>query len=236
MTPEWRYVYIDFGQFEAGILAGMSQNQDFQKLYESDMIYERLSEIANTDRDMAKIYFYCFVYGGIIKKGTERFFETYNLKTTVNEEHKFTHPVLSKIDFSKKVIFMTAHRRENLGEPLKNICEAVKQYKYEYDKKNNGKYQALKAEVLDSELPTYRVQLFAVKEELGANHPSMKGEKNLTFFKENGYFKYTSQPVGNYEEAKKLHAALKEKFSDCFIIAFYKGEKISVKKALSIKK
>ncbi len=49
------------------------------------------------------------------------------LKTTVNEEHKFTHPVLSKIDFSKKVIFMTAHRRENLGEPLQNICNAVKE-------------------------------------------------------------------------------------------------------------
>lgn len=49
------------------------------------------------------------------------------LKTTVNEEYKFTHPVLSKINFKKKVIFMTAHRRENLGEPLRNICFAVKE-------------------------------------------------------------------------------------------------------------
>lgn len=49
------------------------------------------------------------------------------LKTTVREDYKFEHPVLSKIDFSKKVIFMTAHRRENLGEPLCNICLAVKE-------------------------------------------------------------------------------------------------------------
>ena len=49
------------------------------------------------------------------------------LKTTVKENYKFNHPVLSTIDFKKKVIFMTAHRRENLGEPLKNICEAVRQ-------------------------------------------------------------------------------------------------------------
>lgn len=49
------------------------------------------------------------------------------LKTTVKKNYKFTHPVLSKIDFKKKVIFMTAHRRENLGEPLRNICEAVKE-------------------------------------------------------------------------------------------------------------
>ncbi len=49
------------------------------------------------------------------------------LKTTVKDDYKFTHPVLSKIDFNKKVIFMTAHRRENLGEPLQNICNAVKE-------------------------------------------------------------------------------------------------------------
>ena len=49
------------------------------------------------------------------------------LKTTVKSDYKFIHPVLSKIDFSKKVIFMTAHRRENLGEPLQNICNAVKE-------------------------------------------------------------------------------------------------------------
>ena len=28
-------------------------------------------------------------------------------------------------DFSKRTILLTAHRRENLGEPLRNICQAV---------------------------------------------------------------------------------------------------------------
>ncbi len=49
------------------------------------------------------------------------------LKTTVQKDYKFEHPVLSELDFNKKVIFMTAHRRENLGEPLRNICLAVKE-------------------------------------------------------------------------------------------------------------
>ena len=49
------------------------------------------------------------------------------LKTTVQKDYTFDHPVLSTLDFSKKIIFMTAHRRENLGEPLKNICIAVKE-------------------------------------------------------------------------------------------------------------
>ena len=64
----------------------------------------------------------------------------------------------------------------------------------------------------------------------------MKGESNLTFYKENGYFKYTTQPQNDYDEVKKLHAEIKAKFPDCFIVAFYKEEKISVKKALTIKK
>ena len=41
--------------------------------------------MTNTDRDTAKIYFYCFVYGGIMRKGTERFFEAYDLKNTVDK-------------------------------------------------------------------------------------------------------------------------------------------------------
>lgn len=49
------------------------------------------------------------------------------LKTTVEEDYKFTVEELNNIDYkNKRVITMTAHRRENLGEPLQNICEAVK--------------------------------------------------------------------------------------------------------------
>lgn len=49
------------------------------------------------------------------------------LKTTVLSDFKFSHPVLAKLDFDKKIIFMTAHRRENLGKPLQDICSAVKE-------------------------------------------------------------------------------------------------------------
>lgn len=32
----------------------------------------------------------------------------------------------NKVDFSKRIILLTAHRRENFGQPLENICLAVK--------------------------------------------------------------------------------------------------------------
>jgi len=33
----------------------------------------------------------------------------------------------------KRIITVTAHRRENLGEPLHNICEALKHIADRYD-------------------------------------------------------------------------------------------------------
>ena len=49
------------------------------------------------------------------------------LKTTIEDDYRFTVVELNDIDFqAKRVIAITAHRRENLGEPLKNICNAVK--------------------------------------------------------------------------------------------------------------
>jgi UDP-N-acetylglucosamine 2-epimerase (non-hydrolysing) len=48
------------------------------------------------------------------------------LRTTVRSDYRFKSPMLADCaDFSGRIILMTAHRRENLGEPLENICSAV---------------------------------------------------------------------------------------------------------------
>ncbi|WP_096203046.1 non-hydrolyzing UDP-N-acetylglucosamine 2-epimerase [Bacillus sp. FJAT-45350] len=52
------------------------------------------------------------------------------LKTTVNDEYH--HPVLEKIG-SDRLILLTAHRRENLGEPMKNMFRAIKRLVQEND-------------------------------------------------------------------------------------------------------
>ncbi len=55
------------------------------------------------------------------------------LKTTVRKEYTFQNPLLNELDFGKKrVIVVTAHRRENLGKPLENICNAIKAIVEEY--------------------------------------------------------------------------------------------------------
>ncbi|WP_017382146.1 non-hydrolyzing UDP-N-acetylglucosamine 2-epimerase [Paenisporosarcina sp. TG-14] len=45
------------------------------------------------------------------------------LKTTVREE--YTHPVLEQIG-TDRMILLTAHRRENLGDPMRNMFRAIK--------------------------------------------------------------------------------------------------------------
>ncbi len=49
------------------------------------------------------------------------------LLSMVRSDYAFQEKALTSVDFSKgRVILLTAHRRENLGEPLLNICRAVK--------------------------------------------------------------------------------------------------------------
>ncbi|CUN15931.1 non-hydrolyzing UDP-N-acetylglucosamine 2-epimerase [Turicibacter sanguinis] len=52
------------------------------------------------------------------------------LKTTVREE--YTHPALNWVGDSR-LIMLTAHRRENLGEPLKHMFSAIKRIVDEYE-------------------------------------------------------------------------------------------------------
>lgn len=50
------------------------------------------------------------------------------VKTTVDKNYIFSCNTLNNIDYTnKKVITITAHRRENLGKPLENICSAILQ-------------------------------------------------------------------------------------------------------------
>ena len=72
-------------------------------------------------------------------KDAEKIFVTGNtvidaLVSVVDQEYKFENKLLRNLDFkNRKVILLTAHRRENLGEPMENIFEAVKRLTAEID-------------------------------------------------------------------------------------------------------
>ena len=51
---------------------------------------------------------------------------------TVSDHYTFHNPRLQALDFNRRVILVTAHRRENLGEPLRQICRAIQRLAEEY--------------------------------------------------------------------------------------------------------
>jgi UDP-N-acetylglucosamine 2-epimerase len=56
------------------------------------------------------------------------------IKTTTRPDYVFAEKQLNDVDFSeRRVIAMTAHRRENLGKPLEDICRAVKDIANRFD-------------------------------------------------------------------------------------------------------
>ena len=70
----------------------------------------------------------------LLKEGIEKgIFITGNtvidaLRTTVRSDYVFTTQKLNELDYeNRKVILVTCHRRENYGEPMKNIMLALRQ-------------------------------------------------------------------------------------------------------------
>ena len=54
------------------------------------------------------------------------------LKTTVRKDYRFTTELLNQMDYERrKVILVTCHRRENYGEPMKNIMLALRELAHE---------------------------------------------------------------------------------------------------------
>ena len=47
------------------------------------------------------------------------------LRYTVDDAYRFVSEAVGRLDFSKRIVTVTAHRRENWGSPLENICRAL---------------------------------------------------------------------------------------------------------------
>ena len=56
------------------------------------------------------------------------------LHKTVREDFHFDSELLQKVDFkNKRIVLVTTHRRENLGEPMRHVYKALKQLTEEFD-------------------------------------------------------------------------------------------------------
>ncbi len=124
------YQQIKVGHVEAGL-----RTYDIYSPFPEEMNRQLTGRISNLHFAPTKRNF-----ENLIKENvdTEKIYITGNtvidaLKTTVKDDYQFNDETLRSLDFeNNRVIVVTAHRRENLGEPLKNICNAIKQIVEEY--------------------------------------------------------------------------------------------------------
>ncbi|MEN6565450.1 MAG: UDP-N-acetylglucosamine 2-epimerase (non-hydrolyzing) [Veillonellales bacterium] len=56
------------------------------------------------------------------------------LLATVQQDYQFTDPLLTDIDYtSKRIVLVTTHRRENLGEPMRHVYQALRDIVAEFE-------------------------------------------------------------------------------------------------------
>lgn len=79
----------------------------------------------------------------------------------------------------------------------------------------------------------FKIQIFALQKKLPANSLQFKGLKPISYFKENGVYKYTYGADTDYNKIKRLKKSQTDKkFKDAFIIAFKDGKRININKAI----
>ena len=115
------YAKIDVGHVEAGLRTG-----DIYSPYPEEMNRLLVSKIAAmhfapTIKNAQNLENEGIVKGISITGNTV----IDSIKYTARDNYVFECDALNHIDFSKKTILMTAHRRENYGEPFDNICQAA---------------------------------------------------------------------------------------------------------------
>ena len=55
------------------------------------------------------------------------------LDTTVKEDYTFADAALNDLDYDKRIVLVTTHRRENLGEPMRHVYQAIRQLIADFD-------------------------------------------------------------------------------------------------------
>ena len=79
--------------------------------------------------------------------------------------------------------------------------------------------------------PVYKVQFMSLKSPLKSNDRTYKAYPNVSYYTEDGVYKYTCGDSTDYDEVLKTKTEVQKKYKDAFVIAVLDGKKISVKSA-----
>jgi N-acetylmuramoyl-L-alanine amidase len=93
------------------------------------------------------------------------------------------------------------------------------------------------AKRVEEEKVTFRIQLMASSKKIPLKPENFSGLKDVEEYEVDGLYKYTIGNVSDYKKAVSLQRTVREgAFSKAFIIAFHKGERIGISKAMEMTK
>ena len=122
------YNQIDIGHVEAGLRTNNKYSPYPEEM--NRQMVDRMTDMFFAPTNLSK--------ENLLKENIpeEKIFVTGNtaidaMATTVKED--YTHPELDWIKDNERLILVTAHRRENLGDPMRNIFKAIRRIVDEFD-------------------------------------------------------------------------------------------------------
>ena len=129
--------------------------------------------------------------------------------------------------------------QKGIDEMGQSLYKAFKEYLEYYNKLTEKAIPATQAignrgSDENVNMPIYKVQFMSLKSPLKKNDKRLKEYANVDYYSENGICKYTCGDTTDYNEITRTKNEVQKKYKDAFIIAFYKGKKISVKEAREI--
>jgi len=84
----------------------------------------------------------------------------------------------------------------------------------------------------NNNIPVFKVQFLSLSANKKLSGAKYKSIPNINAYKYKGMYRYTSGETQNFDEAVRLQAKVRKAgFKDAFIVAFYQGERIDIKKA-----
>lgn len=153
--------------------------------------------------------------------------------------HKSACPsVLVELGFisnrSEEKYLSTNHGRNELADA---IYKAFEVYKRDYDRKSGiistaPNPEAIQAQKVAANEVVFKIQLFALERLLNNNHSAFKGLKDVTYYREGSFYKYTYGEANTFEAIERIRKGIAGKFPDAYIIAFRGKEKITVSDAI----
>ena len=118
------------------------------------------------------------------------------------------------------------------GEIQERIASSADSIQKVIEKAKVTELRSTEKRNIDSYDVLFRVQITSSSKKIPLNSRKFKDMSNVFEYESNGMYKYAVGNCATMEEAADLQKKVKAKvYNDAFVVAFFKGERVSVKKA-----